>query len=69
MRRIWSLCCCLGLLATVVGCGAYRYTAGVCDCAPPPIEALLQPVQLPPHLCPQAQPMAAPPAKMPAVGG
>ncbi len=68
MRRFWGLCCFLGLAAAIAGCGTLRYTAGICDCAPPPVETLLQPVQLPPHLCPQPQACAGPPVRMPMAG-
>ncbi len=41
MRRLWILYLTLGLTATQ-GCHkTLRYTAGVCDAYPPPVESLL----------------------------
>jgi hypothetical protein len=69
MSRFWGLCCFVGLAAAIVGCGTVRYTAGVCDCAPPPVESLLVPPQLPPHLCTTPQAAACPtPARMQPAG-
>lgn len=68
MRRLLGLFCVLAVVAAS-GCGAIQYTAGVCDCSPPPVASLLQAPQLPPHVCAQGAPGCAPggpPAQPPA---
>jgi len=55
MRRLWILFLGVGLLSTALGCvKTLQYTAGICDCNPPPVETVLaQP-------CPQYHPIVNP---------
>ena len=68
MRRACSLLIGLGLLGAALGCGhTIQYTAGACDCYPPPVESVLVPAgrtvpQPPPngHIAPVAAPTTPP---------
>jgi hypothetical protein len=43
MRTVRLLLPGIALLAATLGCSAINYTAGVCDCNPPPVQSVLVP--------------------------
>jgi hypothetical protein len=62
MRPAGILVLGVGVLATALGCCRHlQYTAGVCDCDPPPVESVLVPYTG----RAQVQPAAVAPAKEP----
>jgi hypothetical protein len=50
MLRKLLLGCGLSCVVAVLGCHTFNWTAGVCDCDPPPVASLLAEPKLPPHL-------------------
>jgi hypothetical protein len=62
MCRAWSLLVGAGLLGSALGCHHCQYTAGVCDCNPPPVGLYAAPPPPVPHGPPAAAPApVAPP--------
>jgi hypothetical protein len=41
MRHVLLLACGLGLAFAASGCKHIQYTAGVCDCDPPPVHTVV----------------------------
>jgi hypothetical protein len=48
MRHAWFLFAGVGLLTALAGCHPCQHTAGVCDCDPPPVGALVYGTYAPP---------------------
>lgn len=61
MRHVLLLAVGLSLAFATLGCKTFQYTAGVCDCDPPPVHSVLQSPYAP------AGPVAPAAAVVPAV--